>query len=46
MRKIDTLNLSFWSAANNSSTGLGIIERHRVKVWLRNVYKEFERAAV
>jgi len=46
MRKIDTLNASFWSAANNPNAGLGIIERHRVKVWLRNAYKEFERAAV
>ena len=44
MQKIDALNASFWSAANNAKAGLGLIERHRVKVWMRNAYKEFERA--
>ena len=45
MRKIDNLNVSFWSAINNKD-GLGIIERHRVKVWQRNAYKEFDRLEV
>jgi hypothetical protein len=43
MHKIDLLNASFWSAINNTKDGLGIIERHRVKVWVRNAYKEFAR---
>lgn len=43
MHKIDLLNASFWSAINNTKDGLGIIERHRVKVWVRNAYKEFTR---
>lgn len=46
MHKIDTLNASFWSAANNVKNGLGMIERHRVKVWMRNAYAEFDRANV
>jgi len=45
MHKIDLLNASFWSAINNTQDGLGIIERHRVKVWARNAYKEFARIA-
>ncbi len=44
MLKIDVKNMSFWGAINNAADGcLGIIERHRVKVWLRSVYKEFDR---
>ena len=46
MRKIDNLNASFWNAINNNAGGLGIIERHRAKVWLRNAYKEFDRIEV
>jgi len=46
MQKIDLQNASFWNAINNSKDGLGIIERHRVKVWQRNAYKEFERVGV
>jgi hypothetical protein len=43
MHKIDLLNASFWSAINNTTDCLGIIERHRVKVWVRNAYKELAR---
>ena len=43
MHKIDLLNASFWSAINNTADCLGIIERHRVKVWVRNAYKELAR---
>ena len=46
MRKIDHLNVSFWAAAHNDQAGLGLIERHRVKVWIRNAFKEFERLDV
>ena len=38
MHKIDLLNASFWSAINHTTDSLGIIERHRVKVWVRNAY--------
>ena len=40
MRKIDRQNASFWSAINNR-TGpdvLGLLERQRVKLWLRRTY--------
>jgi len=46
MRKIDRLDKSFWSAANHhngSDTSLGMMERQRVKVWLRDSYREFGR---
>jgi hypothetical protein len=45
MLKIDLANASFWNAINNKD-GLGLIERHRVKVWLRNAYKELDRAGI
>jgi hypothetical protein len=46
MRKIDRLDKSFWSALNHqdgSENSLGLMERQRVKVWLRQAYSEFER---
>jgi hypothetical protein len=46
MRKIDLLDKSFWSAANHqngSTNSLGMMERQRLKVWLRQAYSEFER---
>ena len=47
--KIDGSSSSFWSAQNNkekATTGLGLLERQRVKVWLRNAYAELESADV
>lgn len=44
MRKIDQQNTSFWSAANNRAAGadaLGMLERQRVKTWLRHAYEAF-----
>lgn len=41
MRKIDRQNASFWSAIHNRSTdedALGMLERQRVKTWLKNSY--------
>lgn len=40
MRKIDRQNASFWSALNNRSgpDSLGLLERQRVKNWLKNTY--------
>jgi hypothetical protein len=33
-QKIDASNASFWSAKNNSASGLGLMERQRLKMWL------------
>jgi hypothetical protein len=41
MRKIDSQNVSFWGALNNPGV-LGILERQRVKVWLRKTYETFD----
>lgn len=43
MLKIDQKNASFWAALNHPDrayTGLGLLERQRVKVWLNNAYEE------
>lgn len=42
MRKIDRQNASFWAAINNrvqDENALGMLERQRVKTWLRNSYE-------
>jgi hypothetical protein len=42
MRKIDGQNASFWAAINNRAqdeNALGMLERQRVKTWLRNSYE-------
>ncbi len=44
MRKIDRSNASFWSAIHTSTgpDALGMLERQRVKTWLRNTYATFD----
>ncbi|MDR3395421.1 MAG: hypothetical protein P4L70_10520 [Parasulfuritortus sp.] len=45
MQKIDGHSLSFWAAMNNadkSNTGLGLLERQRIKVWLKKAYSNIE----
>ena len=44
MRKIDRQNASFWAAINNreGSDYLGLLERQRVKHWLRATYSTFD----
>ncbi|MEY4265707.1 MAG: hypothetical protein RIS90_242 [Pseudomonadota bacterium] len=44
MRKIDRQNRSFWAAINDRSSPdcLGMLERQRVKTWLRNAYASFD----
>ena len=44
MRKIDSQNASFWAAINNRQgpEALGLLERQRVKAWLKNTYAAFE----
>ena len=44
MRKIDRQNASFWSAINQRSGPdyLGLLERQRVKTWLKNTYSTLD----
>ena len=44
MRAIDQSNSSFWAAMHRSEGEgvLGLLDRHRVKVWLRRTYEELE----
>jgi hypothetical protein len=45
VQKIDANNTSFWAAKNgNDVTGLGLMERQRLKMWLQNAYGELARA--
>jgi len=48
MRKIDRQNASFWAAINSRSgvDALGILERQRVKVWLRTIYATLDGLAL
>jgi len=49
INKIDAGSTSFWAAKNRSETeikGLGLLERQRVKVWLRNAYEELDHAGL
>ena len=42
MRKIDHQGASLWAGANNKESGLGLMDRQRVKVWLRRVYQQLD----
>jgi hypothetical protein len=45
MRQVDHSNSSFWAAVNAGQDGeqlLGMLDRQRVKVWLRKVYAELD----
>jgi hypothetical protein len=45
MQKIDGHSLSFWAAMNNAdkpNTGLGLLERQRIKVWLKKAYGQID----
>ena len=44
MRKIDNQNASFWAAINNRGgpDALGMLERQRVKTWLKTTYKTLD----
>ena len=46
MQKIDAQNASFWAASQKDAQGrspLGLLERQRVKQWLRRAYEELDR---
>lgn len=45
MRQVDHSNSSFWSATHASPDGsqlLGLLDRQRVKIWLRKIYAELD----
>jgi hypothetical protein len=49
INKIDATSSSFWAAQNSAdkeTTGLGLMERQRVKTWMRDVYREIAAAGV
>ncbi|HUG24101.1 mobilization protein [Piscinibacter sp.] len=49
INKIDATNSSFWAAKNTAgleNAGLGLMDRQRVKMWLREVYREFDTVGV
>jgi hypothetical protein len=49
MQKIDQQSTSFWAAVNHpdrAATGLGLLERQRVKIWLQRVYGELAKLGV
>lgn len=46
MMRIDARSTSFWAAAHSGNrvlTGLGLLETHRVKVWLAKAYAELDK---
>lgn len=47
MQRIDHGNSSFWAAVNNAKAQkLSLMDRQRVKLWLRKVYGSFEEAGI
>lgn len=49
MIKIDASSASFWAVANKGegdTSGLGLLERQRVKTWLRNAFVEIAKPGV
>lgn len=49
MMKIDASSASFWAVANKSdadTSGLRLLERQRVKVWLKNAFAEISKVGL
>jgi hypothetical protein len=49
IQKIDATSSSFWAAKNTAekeSAGLGLMDRQRVKMWLRAAYQEIDAVGV
>jgi hypothetical protein len=49
INKIDAGSTSFWAAKNKSATdvkGLGLLERQRVKLWLRSAYEQIDTVGI
>lgn len=45
MRKIDHASTSLWAAAQSGMSGLGLMDRQRVRVWSNRIYQQFDRLA-
>ena len=47
MNKIDATSSSFWAAKNaGEGHGLGLMDRQRVKTWLRDAYAQLDRVGI
>jgi hypothetical protein len=49
MNKIDVLSASFWAATNKSDAdvkSLGLLERQRAKVWLKNTCQQLDSVGI
>ncbi len=49
INKIDAGSTSFWAAKNKTATdlnGLGLLERQRVKLWLRSAYEQIDNVGI
>jgi hypothetical protein len=49
MMKIDASSVSFWAAVNKGdgdASGLRLLERQRVKLWLRNAFSEIAKTGI
>ena len=49
INKIDAGSTSFWAAKNRTKTevnGLGLLERQRVKLWLRSAYEQLDTVGI
>jgi len=46
VNKIDASNASFWAARHNTGTGLGLMERQRLKIWFNHAQAEIAAAGV
>ena len=48
MNKIDSGSSSFWKAksSDKDSSGLGLMDRQRVKMWLRDAYREMDEIGI
>ncbi len=49
MNKIDATSSSFWAAKNSGTedgAGLGLMDRQRLKMWLRDAYRELDGVGV
>ena len=43
INKIDSASSSFWNAKNGDNpSGLGLMDRQRVKMWMRDIYREID----
>ena len=46
VNKIDADSSSFWKATQSEPGGLGLMDRQRVKMWLRDAYREIESVGI